>query len=228
MWAHRPSPRALIVLALIPGVFVLLATAVSLARPILLPRVVFWTAVPLCVLAGRQMLQAGRLRWAVAGTTALAFGVGLMLQATAPDGGKEPWRQVFASLAPGLAQADLVVLSPRFNPLILSYYARPLGGRVRLWDERLRPTIMTQAADRLGIAPITRAQLQREIAAGASVWLLSNAIDLPYATALQAEQPAQQTRVWRCRAATCIEAVEWTTRNSSRITAKQPESGPHT
>ncbi len=229
VWRHRPSLGALAVLVLIPGVFVALATCVSLVRPILLPRVLFWTAIPLCVLAGRQMLQAGRLRWAVAASTVLAFGVGLAVQETAPDGGKEPWRQALARLAPELAQADLVVLSPRFNPLVLSYYASAISpARVRVWDERLPPTIMTQAADRLSIAPITRAQLLGEIDGGAAVWVLSNAVDLPTLEALQAIHPAQQTQAWRCGPNTCVEAAEWTTHATSKITAKQANDGPHT
>ncbi len=239
VWVHRPSLRTTAVLILIPGVFVALVTLVSLVRPILLPRVLFWTAIPLCALLGRQMLQEGRLRWAVAAATMLAFGVGLVAQETAPDGGKEPWRQMFASLGPELAQADLVVLSPRFNPLVLKYYApavlglsasSPSDHQVRLWDAQLPPTIMTQAATRMGVAAITGQQVLREIASNRSVWVLSNAVDLPYLQALQADQPAQQTKVWTCGLSRpdCVGAMAWVTQSPSRITIKQVGSGPHT
>jgi len=227
VWVHRPKLPALAVLVLIPGVFVALVTGVSLVRPILLPRVLCWTALPLCVLAGRQMLQPGRLRWAVMASVALAFATGLGVQESVPDSGKEPWRRVFAQVAPDLARADLVVLSPRFNPLVLRYYA-PAVGRVRLWEEHLAPTIMTRTAERIGTAPISRTDLQREIASGATVWVLSNAVDLPYVQALQAGNPAQQTRTWTCGPSPCIAAAQWTGQALGKITATQTKGGPRT
>jgi len=232
VWMHPPPLRAIAVLILIPGVFMALVTMVSLVRPILLPRVLCWTAIPLCVLAGRQIMAAGRLRWAVVAATVLAFGTGLAVQETAPDGGKEPWQRIFTSLAPELAKADLVVLSPRFNPLVLKYYGAAVVGvanhRVRMWDERLPPTIMTLAADRMGVAAITRQQLQRDIASGQTIWVLSNAVDMPYIQALQADQPAQQTKLWTCGLVKCLETAKWTVQNLSDITAKQAVGGPHT
>jgi hypothetical protein len=40
------------------------------------------------------------------------------------------------ALAPELERADLVVLSPLFDPMVLSYYA-PQAKNVRLWDASL-------------------------------------------------------------------------------------------
>ncbi len=81
---------------------------------------------------------------------------------------------------------------------------------------------------RLGIGGITHQQLPGAIAAGETVWVLSNAVDMPYAQALQAELPAQTAQTWRCGQVECIEAVEWAARNPNAVTSKQVGGSPNT
>jgi len=206
---HRPTARAMAVLVFIPGVFLAELILVSLFRPILLPRVLCWTIVPLCVLTSRQILCAGRLRFAVAAAAVIAFGSGLVAQETARNANKEPWRDVFAQLGPELNQADLVVLSPRFDPMILKYYAPTAVRSLRMWDEQLRPTVMTTAAQRMQIPSIGRAQIIGDIAAGKVVWVLSNSVDIPYLKLLAGHRPAERTLTWDCGPWPCIEAERY-------------------
>ena len=203
---HRPTANTAAVLVFIPGVFFIELILVSLARPILLPRVLCWTSIPLCVLIGRQLLCAGRLRFAIAGAVVVAFGTGLVAQETARNANKEPWREIFAQLGSQLSQADLIVLSPRFNPLVLKYYDPGAIRAARLWDEQLRPSIMTVAAQRMQIPVIDWKQISDDIAAGKVVWVLSNSVDIPYLRLLDGLVPAEQTLTWDCGAAPCIEA----------------------
>jgi len=103
-------------------------------------------------------LATGRARFAVLLTLIATFGVGLFFQVTAPNSDKEPWREISRELGPELEKADLVVLSPVSNPMVLRYYA-PRIKNVRLWDASVNPTIMSEAAERLHIASISEAEI---------------------------------------------------------------------
>jgi hypothetical protein len=218
MLRHRPSLPMLAVTVLIPGIFLILVVAVSLVRPILLPRVMCWTVLPLCILTARQMAVGGCIRFLVTAAIILAFGAGLVAELTTPNAGKEPWREVYADLAPSLRRADLIVLSPRSDPLIPNYYG-PGTRNVRVWDEQLPPTIMTEAAKRIGVGTISRQQILAAIAAGMSVVVISNPIDTAYLDMLAAEHAARDVRHWACGRAMCIEAMTWGPADASEVGA---------
>ncbi len=208
MWRNRPPAPMLAVLVVIPVVFLGLLVAVSLVRPILLPRVMCWTIIPLCVLTGRQMLHGGRARAVVIAVAALACGAGLFFEMTSPNGGREPWREAYAELAPDLRQADLIVLGPHANPLHSLYYG-PGPDRFRLWDGHLRPTSSTEAARLLHIDLISREQILSAIAGGEKVVLLANTMDEAELASVDARYPAARTRLWPCGRGNCIEAMTW-------------------
>lgn len=209
LWDRRPDMRAVTVLVLIPCCFVGIAVLLSLSRPIFLPRILCWLVVPLCALIGYQLGWASRFRLVLAGATSLMFLIGLIWQLVVPGTVKEPWREALMTLRPGLQRADLLVLSPRFNPLILEYYAPGLSN-VRMWDETLPPTIMTSVAAKLGIASVSRAEIVQTVAAGRRVWVLSNTPDLPFLAELSraVRLPADEKQ-WLCGKSPCITAVEW-------------------
>lgn len=204
----RPPARTAAILIGVPCLFLTLVTAISLVRPILLPRVLCWTIIPVCILAARQMLTGGWFRYAVMAATVASFGMGLFAWEAAPNAGKEPWRDMLTTLAPDLRQAGLVVLSPRFDPMILKYYA-PGVRHLKMWDERLPPTIMTAAAERLGMPQITRQEIAEAVAGGVDVWVLSNIVDMATLEAFAANTPARQVHTWRCGTQICMEAMEF-------------------
>ena len=211
LWANPPERRAFVVLAIIPALFLALAILASLVRPILLPRILCWMSVPLCLLTAGQLLSRSRLGIALRGATALTFAVGLTFQLANARGLKEPWRQALASLTPELRQADIVVVSPRFNPLILRYYASGVHN-IRVWDEQLPPTIITFVAPKLGVSDISRTDILQAIAAGKPVWIVANFLDQDFLTSLLAESRKPDIyRQWRCRKLTCIAVAGWHT-----------------
>ena len=210
LWLNPPSSRANVTLIGIPCLFVVLVLVLSLRRPILLPRTLVFMVVPLCVLAGRQILVTGRARFAVILSLVAAFGTGLFFQATARNSDKEPWREISQTLAPELTKADLVVYSPVSNPEVLLYYA-PQVKNLRLWDLGLPPTIMRAAADRLHIAPITEPEILQAIQSGQSVWVLSHSFDLSRVNELQTRVPAIFFREWFCGKVPCVAAAHWQT-----------------
>ena len=205
---HRLSHRASVTLIGVPCLFVALVVVLSHARPILLPRILVWAVVPLCVVAGNQLLAAGRARFAVLLSLMAAFGTGLFFQVTAPNSDKEPWRDVSRLLAPQLERADLVVLSPVSNPMVLRYYGPPLKN-ARLWDESIRATIMSAAAERLNIASISEPEILQAIETNQSVWVLSHSFDLKRLDDLRRRVPPTYYRVWFCGKVPCVAAAGW-------------------
>jgi hypothetical protein len=205
---HRPSNRASVILIGVPCLFVALLVVLSHARPILLPRILVWAVVPLCLIAANQLLAAGRARLAVLLCLLAAFGTGLFFQVTAPNSDKEPWRDISQTLTPELERADLVVLSPVSNPMVLSYYG-PQVKNARLWDESLRPTIMSAAAEKLDIASISESEILQAIQANRSVWVLSHSFDLNRVDDLRRRVPPTYYRVWFCGKVPCVAAAGW-------------------
>jgi mannosyltransferase len=208
LWLDLPSPRANVTLIGIPCVFLVVVLVLSVRRPILLPRTLVFMTVPLCVLAGRQLLVTGRARFAVMISLVVAFGAGLFFQATARNSDKEPWREISQALAPQLAQADLVVLSPISNPEVLLYYA-PQVKNVRLWDAGLPPNIMRAGAEKIHMATITEPEMLQAIQAGQSVWVVSHSFDLSRVNELQAHVPATFFREWLCGKVPCVVVAHW-------------------
>jgi hypothetical protein len=203
-----PGLRAITTLLLAPAIFLVLVMAISISRPILLPRILAWMTVPLVVFIAGQLLRPGRLRLVVLGGVVAAFGVGLFYQETLSE--KEPWRQAMQAMAPEMNQADLVVISPSFDPMVLTTYA-PQVRPIRLWDDGSRPTIMTIAAEKLHIPMISRDQILDAIRAGKRVVVLANILDVADIDALRDVVPAKTHRVWTCGTQICAGAAGWAT-----------------
>jgi uncharacterized membrane protein len=208
LWLHPLSSRASVTLIAVPALFIALVFAVSLRRPILLPRVLVWVVVPLCVLVGRQLLLAGRSRFALLLALVAAFGGGLFFQLTAPNDDKEPIRQLMQTMAPQLARADLVVLSPVSNPMLLRYYAPGIKG-VRLWDAASNPTIMAAAAKRVHVESISEAGIMQAIRARRTVVVLSHSFDLNRLNDLRKQAPESLYHEWFCGKVPCVAAAAW-------------------
>jgi mannosyltransferase len=208
LWLRPLSRRAGVTLIGVPCLFITLVLLVSFRRPILLPRTLVWMVVPLCLIAGEQLLTARRGRYVVLLSLVAAFGTGLFFQMTRPNSDKEPWRDILREVGPDLEHADLVVLSPVSNPMVLSYYA-PRVKNVRLWDESLRPTVMSAAAERLHIASISKPEILQAIKAKRSVWVLSHSFDLDRVGDLRSQVPATVFREWFCGKVPCAAAAAW-------------------
>ena len=208
LWLHPLSRRASVTLIGVPCLFITLVLLASFSHPILLPRILVWTVVPLCLIAGNQLLTATRVRYVVLLSLVAAFGTGLFFQATRPNSDKEPWRDISREVGPDLEQADLVVLSPVSNPMVLSYYA-PRVKNLRLWDASLRSTIMSTAAKRLHIPSISEAEILQAIKAKRSVWVVSHSFDLDRVNELRSQVPATIFREWFCGKVPCAAAAAW-------------------
>jgi uncharacterized membrane protein len=205
----RPlSMRASTTLIGVPFLFILLVAVVSLRRPILLPRFLAWTVVPLCLIAGSELLTVSRARFALFLSIVATFGVGLYFQVTTPGSEKEPWREAVHAYAPALERADLVVVAPLSDPMVLEYYD-PRVKNIRLWDASLPPTTMNAFAERLHIAPITEPEILQAIDAKRSVWVLSNGFDLVRVNDLRSHTPATVFQEWPCGKNPCVGLAGW-------------------
>jgi mannosyltransferase len=205
----RPlSMRANVTLIGVPILFILLVAVVSVHRPILLPRFIAWMVVPLCLIAASELLAPGRARFAVLLSLVAAFGTGLYFQVKTPGAEKEPWREAVQAFAPELERADLVVVAPLSDPMVLKYYA-PQVKNIRLWDASLPRTTMNAFAERVNIAPITEPEILQAIEAKQSVWVLSNGFDLVRVNDLRSHIPATVFRQWPCGKNPCAGLAGW-------------------
>ncbi|MCX7380550.1 MAG: glycosyltransferase family 39 protein [Alphaproteobacteria bacterium] len=167
-------PRALLVV--FPLLFVTLLALVSLARPVLIPRVALWVSVPICLAAA--MVLTGRLAWwlrAAAGMLlAACIAVGLWNNVAAPAQHKPDWRALLAAQPPGIA-GPVLVAGPHAGPLGIAFYADgPIVRKLHHWTPD--PTLPATTADRLerttsGATPVDTAAIGDLIAAGQRVVL---------------------------------------------------------
>ena len=167
-------PRALLVV--FPLLFVALLAAVSVVRPVLIPRVALWVSAPICLTAA--MVLTGRLAWwlrAAAGVLlAACIGVGMWNNVIAPAQHKPDWRGLLAAQPPGIDGAVLVA-GPHAGPLGIAFYANaPIIRPLRHWAPARDMPVTT--ADRLergtaGATVVHTDELRELIEAGRGVVL---------------------------------------------------------
>ncbi len=172
----RDGP-ARVVLLVFPLLFVLLLAAVSLARPILIPRVGLWLSVPIALCAAH--ILTGTLPWparAWGGTLyAACLGMGMWNNVLDPAQHKPDWRALLAANPATIADGPVLVAGPHAAPLGLAFYSdgklrRPL----RHWIAD--PALPVTLADRLerdvsGATTIDTGALAALIASGRGVVL---------------------------------------------------------
>jgi uncharacterized membrane protein len=169
--------RPLAILIGVPAVFMMLVLVASLKQPILLPRILCWMTLPLCVTLAYATVAPSRARVAARATVLLTFAVGLYYQLALADGAKPPFREMFAQARPNLAQADEIVIGPWTPPLPLTYYAPGLTN-VRKWmDPSASGIEVKELPERLGIPKIDLQQVQTDIRSGKVVWLFTSSPD---------------------------------------------------
>ena len=210
LWVRPPAWRERVVVLVIPGLFLALVLAVSLDRMILLPRILVWMTVPLALALARGLCVASPVRPVLGALTVAVLAVGVTWQVGFAATAKEPWRDVLGAVAPSLAAADLVVLGPSSDPVVLAYYAPGVAG-ARLWDNGDPPTIESTAMRaRLNVGWIGADAIVAAVAAGKSVWLVANYVDQPAVEGLLARTGPPVLRIDRpCGKYQCVSVLAW-------------------
>ena len=117
---------ALGMLLVFPALFLLLVCGVSLARPVLIPRVTLWLAVPIDLAAGYVLVSRLSLRAAHAGGFAAAglHRPGIMgQQRDRPDEHKPDWPAMLAEPGLGSRPGEILVAGPHAGPLGVMFYS---------------------------------------------------------------------------------------------------------
>jgi 4-amino-4-deoxy-L-arabinose transferase-like glycosyltransferase len=147
--ALRDGPARAVLLTF-PLLFVLLLAVVSLARPILIPRVGLWLSVPICLCVGR-ILASDLPRFARVwggGLFACCLAVGLWNNVIDPARHKPDWRALLAAHPVDTVEGPIMVAGPHAATLGLTLYsATPIRRPLRHWVAN--PAIPTTLADRL-------------------------------------------------------------------------------
>ena len=169
--------HALALVLLFPLFFIVLTGAISLFKPILIPRIALWTSVPICLAAG--FVLASRihrpLRVITGGLLLACLGIGLINNCLAPTQHKPDWRHFVADNRPDDTTGPLLVAGPHIGPLGLAVYATTdLVRDVRHWAPYVdRPLMLSDRVERAatGALPVTTAELTAIIRGGGHVRL---------------------------------------------------------
>jgi 4-amino-4-deoxy-L-arabinose transferase-like glycosyltransferase len=224
LWLRPPGRRELAVTILVPSVYFLVVILISLKQPMLLPRILCWMTIPLSLVIARALFLPSRARIPVAVVSGLVLVVGLTWQIAFSDTTKEAWRDALGTVSSDLARADLVVVAPASDPLVLTYYT-PTVTHLRMWDDGVQSYLEnTIIPDRLGIARLTTDALLHEIRTGHPIWLIANGEYERSLPALLEQAPAPTYRADRfCGNHACVAVLAWGTDPAERART-QPEA----
>ena len=198
-------------LVLFPLLFVMLLCAVSMVRPILIPRLAVWLVVPVMLVAAVAFTQskAPRLRLLAIVLTAGCILLGLSDTSFAPARHNPDWRGFVADArAAGIADDAVLVAGPHAGPLGILYYGGPaIAEHLRQW--RPPPGHQETNAEWLerttsGARPISTAQIGDAIRAGRPVSLFLDDDDEPLIRDLRTQLPALATATRRDYAALIV------------------------
>ena len=203
---NRPDPRALFILIGVPVVFFCLATAESLVRPILLARIFAWV-LPLRVMALAVAVSDDlRLGAGLYGLATAVFLIGLVFHYTAPNGGKEPFRQAVDANRAVMGRAAIVAMVASY-PLSVAHYD-PAIKTISEWPgpDAGYDLLITRAA---GLGVVSGDDIRRSLRSGETVVLFVRSAGHEAVARLLAEFPSGRTRAWRCGSVTCLEVTVW-------------------
>jgi mannosyltransferase len=179
MLAGMPR-RAFAVTVGIPIVFVVLLVIASLKQPILLPRVLCWMTLPLCVTIASAIVTPSRARWSARIIVFLTFSAGLYYQLFLVDGVKPPYREVFHDARPDFLKADEVIIAPYMSALPLRYYAPGLTNLRKWRDPSVTEFEAKELPEKLHIPYVTVQQVNDDIRRGKAVWVVAGSPDAPF------------------------------------------------
>lgn len=121
----RPNRLAVAYLLGVPALFLVAVIGLSFKSPFVIPRILIWIAVPVCVLAGMALQPPvpRALRAALALTFVACIGVGLYGVYVRTPADKEDWRGLMAELMPQLGPQDIVAIGPGTTILPILHYS---------------------------------------------------------------------------------------------------------
>ena len=172
-----PGNPARALLLFLPLLFVGLLVAVSLACPVLIPRVTIWLSVPICLAVAA--ILAGRLAWPARACAGVLMGcclaIGLWNNVLAPAQHKPDWRALLAAHPAGIADAPILIAGPHAGPLGIAHYTDgPIRRRLLHWTTTPeRPATTADLLERRisGAGAVATAELAALIAGGTPVVL---------------------------------------------------------
>jgi mannosyltransferase len=192
---HIGCRRAYALVVIVPLLFLVAASGVSLARPILIPRITIWLTVPICLsVAFILTSRAAPVMRALAGwLMAICLALGLWNNSIAPAQHKPDWRALLRDNPPGDTEGPLLVAGPHAGALGIAFYSgdavlRPL----RHWNPQPdRPPTLAERLERAasGSEVITTQELVDAIGGGRGVRLYLDGDDEGLITSQLLDRP---------------------------------------
>ena len=193
----RLRRTAAVLLLGVPMGYLVAVIGLSYLSPFLIPRIIIWIDVPLCLLASLALVSPAP-RWR-RGAFALVYGacilVGMYGVYTRTPVEKEDWRGLMAALLPRLGVEDMVAIGPDTTILPVLRYAGGAfadnGRQLFRWEPKPRPADLYIPDHIMPPVVATTEELAQEAQRGRPVWVLLRAIDWAAhaETALAASRP---------------------------------------
>jgi uncharacterized membrane protein len=173
LWKRRTLDlRGMVILVLVPALFVTAIILISLYRPILVSRILFWTWVPLSLLLAHVLIHA-RVRLPLFVLTTLLFGSALYAQLfphLTPNG---DWRNLLKKNQEDFSKADTIILTRPISISCVAYYLPAVAGHVIYWrdeePEQRKNVSELYFHDKFGLYRTTTAGFQDAIRSGKGV-----------------------------------------------------------
>ncbi|WP_431269877.1 glycosyltransferase family 39 protein [Dankookia sp. P2] len=179
----RADRRLALLLAGVPGSFLVATILLSYVSPFLIPRIVIWMGVPLSLLAAMALVGPAP-RW-IRACFALAYAgcilVGLNGVYVRTLSEKEDWRGLMANLLPRLGAEDIVAIGPDTSLMAPLRYAEGSfsdnGRQLFRWHPQPHPEDL-YTPDRIKPPVVIGTEaLAQEARRGRTVWVLLRATD---------------------------------------------------
>jgi mannosyltransferase len=161
-------------LLLFPVLFITLLCAVSVVRPVLIPRVTLWMTVPISLSAGFVLMSRAVVAWRMLGVLPLlgCIGLGCWNNVISPTEHKPDWPALLRDTAADGEGGEILVAGPHAGLLGVTFYSKGKPGiALRQWQPTPKPDADITTAERLGAkisgaAPMSTAELAAFIEAG--------------------------------------------------------------
>jgi 4-amino-4-deoxy-L-arabinose transferase-like glycosyltransferase len=161
-------------LLLFPVLFITLLCAVSVVRPILIPRVTLWMTVPISLSAGFVLMSRAVAALRMLGVLPLlgCMCFGCWNNVISPTEHKPDWPALLQDAATNGEGGEILVAGPHAGLLGVTFYSNGKPGiALRQWQPTPKPDAEITTAERLGAkisgaAPMSTAELAAVIDAG--------------------------------------------------------------
>jgi 4-amino-4-deoxy-L-arabinose transferase-like glycosyltransferase len=174
LYFQKLDRRSIAILVLPPVIFIGMAILIDFYKPLLIPRILLWTLIPLSLLIAHLLIHAGKMRPVIVALVAAVLVIGLDAQWFPSFATKENWGEFLAKNQDVISGADVVVLGTSTPVACFYYYAPGHLPPVLYWHSSEEPMSFARqfTYEKSRISPLETDELTSGIKSGKRVCLV--------------------------------------------------------